>query len=94
MPHVSQGGLPPLPQGYYSKPWDYTGPMFTVSQMRAYARASLGAAQPAKAEPQPVAVVRSVEGGEVRVKWLAGFPQIGDRLYCGGTITAQAGEAS
>jgi len=35
-------------------------------------------------EPEPVAVVSSVaESGDkgVRVRWIGGFPQIGDRLY-------------
>lgn len=40
-------------------------------------------AAPAEAA-EPVAVVRSVVGSgaeAVRIKWLGGFPQIGDRLY-------------
>ena len=32
-------------------------------------------------QAKPAAVVRSVGAGEVRVRWLAGFPQIGYRLY-------------
>jgi hypothetical protein len=44
---------------------------------------SLGAQLSAARQAKPAAVVRSVAKGEVRVTWLAGFPQIGDRLYCG-----------
>jgi hypothetical protein len=29
--------LPPLPQGYENKPWDYKGPIWIESQMQAYA---------------------------------------------------------
>lgn len=28
--------LPPLPQGYENKPWDYKGPIWIESQMQAY----------------------------------------------------------
>jgi hypothetical protein len=30
-----------LPQGYVNRPWDYTGCLYTESQMRAYAAAEL-----------------------------------------------------
>lgn len=43
---------------------------------------SFSLAEPPEQEPvqKPAAVVSSCTGG-VRVKWLGGFPQIGDRLY-------------
>ena len=66
---------------------DYTTPEYFEEAKRKHyaAMAALRAALAQQAEPvEPVAVVRTVVGpGDdgVRIKWLRGFPKIGDRLY-------------
>ena len=57
--------LPPLPQGYENKPWDYKGPIWTESQMKVYGEACIkqvcgGRHRGPKFSPKDVALIREL----------------------------------